>query len=75
MQELRHAVVVELGDTSIKEVGLPDEDLVESICAGILTIQENGTVRLVYYTAREHLERHSTTLFPGAHSLILRTCV
>ncbi|KAI4273326.1 MAG: hypothetical protein L6R38_006370 [Xanthoria sp. 2 TBL-2021] len=75
VQELRHAVAVESGDTSFDEEGLPDEDLVESICAGILTIQENETVGLVHYTAQEYLERHSSSFFPGAHAIIVQTCL
>ena len=75
VQELRHAVAVEPGDTSFDEEGLPDEDLVESTCAGMLTVQEDETVGLVHYTAQEYLERHSTSLFPGAHAVILRTCL
>ncbi|KAL8981132.1 MAG: hypothetical protein Q9205_003991 [Flavoplaca limonia] len=75
VQELRHAVAVELGDGSFDEEGLPDKDLIESVCSGMLTIQENDTVSLVHYTAEEYLKRHSTSLFPRAHAAILQTCL
>ncbi|KAL8993426.1 MAG: hypothetical protein Q9169_006358 [Polycauliona sp. 2 TL-2023] len=73
--ELRHAVAIEPHDTSFDEEGLLDQNLVESICAGLLTIQVNDTVGLVHYTAQEYLERHSSSLFPGAHGTILNTCL
>ena len=77
MQELRHAVAVEPGDTLFDEEGLPDGGLVESTstCEGFLTIQGNDTVSLVHDTAQEYLECHSTALFPGTHSVILQTCL
>ncbi|KAL8666230.1 MAG: hypothetical protein Q9168_007531 [Polycauliona sp. 1 TL-2023] len=75
VDELRHAVAIEPGDTSFDEDGLLDENLVESICAGLLTIQENDTVGLVHYTAQEYLERHSASLFPGAHTMIVQSCL
>ncbi|KAL8835936.1 MAG: hypothetical protein Q9176_006620 [Flavoplaca citrina] len=75
VQELRHAVAVELGDGSFDEEGLPDKDLIEPVCSGMLTIQENDTVSLVHYTAEEYLKRHSTSLFPRARAAILQTCL
>lgn len=75
VQELRHAVAIEPEDNSFDEEGLPDEDLFESICAGMITIQENDTVDLVHYTAQEYLKRHSYSLFPAAHESIVHTCL
>ncbi|KAL8998031.1 MAG: hypothetical protein Q9188_006185 [Gyalolechia gomerana] len=75
VEELRHAVAVEFEDESFDEEGLPDEDLLESICAGMVTRQENDTVSLVHYTAQEYLERHSSSLFPAAQATIVQTCL
>ncbi|KAL9033661.1 MAG: hypothetical protein Q9180_005829 [Flavoplaca navasiana] len=55
VQELRHAVAVELGDISFDEEGLPYGDLIESVCAGLLTFQEDDTVAL--FVSEEDLEQ------------------
>ena len=75
VHELRHALAVEPGDSSFDQEGLPDEDILEAICAGMIVIQENNTVSLVHYTAQEYLKRKSSDLFPNANMSIAQTCL
>ena len=75
VQELRHALAVENGDSSFDEDGLLDEDSVESICGGMVIIQENKTVAFVHYTVQEYLERKSSSVFPIANAAIAQVCL
>ncbi|KAL8705510.1 MAG: hypothetical protein Q9201_001385 [Fulgogasparrea decipioides] len=75
VHELRHALAVEHDDSSFDEEGLPDQDLLESLCGGIITLQEHGTVGLVHYTAQEYLGRKASSLFPAAEEAIAKTCL
>ncbi|KAK3167680.1 hypothetical protein OEA41_010807 [Lepraria neglecta] len=55
--EIRHALVIE-PDTRELDETVPDEDIVISVCAGLVTIdQETDDIRLVHYTTQEYLER------------------
>src|SRR5271170_1455105 len=78
--ELRHALAVDPGDAKLDEDGLPDalpdEDLLVSTCAGLVTIdRESNIIRLVHYTAQEYFERVRMAEFPGAQTNIARTCL
>jgi len=75
IQELRHALAVEHEDSCFDEEGLPEEGLLESICGGMVVVQESGTVGLVHYTAQEYLERKASTLFPKAEEEIAHLCL
>ena len=74
-RELQHAVAVEPGDTQFEEDGIPEISLILSVCAGIVTVRENGTMGLVHYTAQEYLERQTPELFSDAQTEVARTCV
>ena len=75
LQEIRHALAVEDDDKTFHDDGLPDEELVESVCAGLITVQEHRTVRLVHYTAQEYLSRNPPVLFPGTDAMIASICL
>ena len=75
LHELRHALAVEVDDRTFDDDGLPDEELLESVCAGLITIQEHRTVRLVHYTAQEYLSRKSSVLFPRTDAMIANICL
>ena len=74
-RELQQAVAVEPGDVHFDEDGIPEISLVLSVCAGIVTIRENGTMGLVHYTAQEYLERRSLELFSNAQTEIANVCL
>ncbi|KAJ5168924.1 uncharacterized protein N7482_004518 [Penicillium canariense] len=74
--ELRHALAIEDDQPHIDEENLPDiEDLV-SVCAGLVTVDEQSdVVRLVHYTAQEYFDRHRMRHFPDAHREIGAKCI
>ena len=71
--ELCHALAIEPGDKAFDEEGIPELALVETVCAGLLTVQGNGTVGLVHYTAGEYFQQHSETWFPNGKIEVART--
>lgn len=76
VRELQHALAVEPDDTSLDGDSIPDEDLMVSVCAGIVAVQgESNTVGLVHSTTQEYFERKATEFFPEAQREILKTCL
>ncbi|KFX88524.1 hypothetical protein V490_07578 [Pseudogymnoascus sp. VKM F-3557] len=74
--ELQHALAVEIGQSSLDEDNLPEIGDVVSVCAGLVTIdEESGIIRLVHYTTQEYFERTWTSWFPSAQDDITKTCV
>ncbi|KFY75204.1 hypothetical protein V499_04810 [Pseudogymnoascus sp. VKM F-103] len=74
--ELQHALAVEIGQSSLDEENLPDIEDVVSVCAGLVTIdEESGIIRLVHYTTQEYFDRNWTSWFPNAEKDIAKTCV
>ncbi|KAL8904849.1 MAG: hypothetical protein Q9207_003009 [Kuettlingeria erythrocarpa] len=76
MQELRHALAVNPGDSEIDTEGLEAEDLFQLCCHGLVSIErETQIIRLVHYTAQQYLDENRVSLFPDAQAQILRTCL
>jgi ankyrin repeat protein len=74
--ELRHAIAVEIDESKIDEENLPDIEDMVSVCAGLVTVDEqSGIIRLVHYTTQEYFERTQTSWFPDAQKNIAITCV
>lgn len=74
--ELQHALAVELGDTTLDVDSIPDEDLMISVCAGIVSVQgDSNTVGLVHSTTQEYFERKAAEFFPEGERDILRICL
>jgi ankyrin repeat protein len=80
-QELLHSLAVELDDEDSGAVSTLDEDnfmdtgQILSICAGLVTIDEQGdTVRFIHYTTQEYLERNREKWLPCANLEISRIC-
>jgi ankyrin repeat protein len=74
--EVQHALAVEEGDVDLDEEGIPDEDLMISACAGLVTADRESTViRLVHHTAQEYFEQILATRFPRAQINITSTCL
>jgi hypothetical protein len=73
VEEIQCALAIEPDDTDLDEEALPDEDLLTTVCAGLVTIdRESNAVRLVHYTAQEYLERTRLNLFPAARMEIAK---
>jgi ankyrin repeat protein len=74
--KVQHALAAESGDEDFDEDALPDEDVLVSVCAGLVTIdQESKIIRLVHYTTQEYFERIRVTRFPGAQTRIATACL
>ena len=75
LPELQHALAVEPEDTFLDEDGLPERDLLISVCAGLLSLQEDDTVTFIHYTAQEYFDRRAPLLFENVKASILQTCL
>jgi ankyrin repeat protein len=73
--ELRLALGVEIGKRQLDDDSCPDVDMMVSVCAGLVTIDESAdTIRLVHYTAQTFFDNVKSTMFPSAEAEILRVC-
>ena len=76
MVELQHALAVEIGDRTLDEDNIPDEELLLSACNGLLVYQkESGNLSLVHYTLQEYLNRKADIVFPKAQTEMAKTCL
>ena len=74
--ELQHALAIEVGDSTLDEENLPQIEDIVSVCAGLVTIdEESRIIRLVHYTTQQYFERTQGQWFPSAKSEITITCV
>ncbi len=74
--ELRHALAVEDGDFELGEDNLHETEEVVSVCAGLVTVdEESDIIRLVHYTTQKYFERTQTRWFPNAQTAIATTCI
>ncbi|KAJ5977574.1 hypothetical protein N7501_000916 [Penicillium viridicatum] len=74
--ELQSALAVEINESDFDEDNLPDLIDMVSVCAGLVTIDEQSNViRLVHYTTQEFFERNQSTWFPKANCYIGSICV
>ncbi|KFZ17293.1 hypothetical protein V501_01823 [Pseudogymnoascus sp. VKM F-4519 (FW-2642)] len=75
MVELQHALAVEPGESSLDEDNLPQIDDMVSVCAGLITVdEESEIIRLVHYTTQEYFERTKETWFPNLEAEITKIC-
>jgi hypothetical protein len=76
LAELREAVAVKPGDTSLHEDRLLDEDTLVSVCVGLVVVDQQGAaVRLVHFTAQDYMERIHGSRFPCARTEIAEACI
>ncbi|PCG99584.1 Hypothetical protein PENO1_002190 [Penicillium occitanis (nom. inval.)] len=71
IDELVHAVAVEIGLSYLDEENLSDMQYMISVCAGLVAVdEESGIIRLIHYTTQEYFGRTWQTWFPKAHRYI-----
>lgn len=76
VNEIQHALAVELEDLCFEEGGIPEEDFLVSVCAGLVTIDpESRIIRLVHYTTQEYFENDHMARFPSAPVSITKICL
>ncbi|KAL7924052.1 hypothetical protein ACQKWADRAFT_319904 [Trichoderma austrokoningii] len=74
--EMQNALAVEPGDTCLDDDGIPNRDLLVSVCAGIVMINDNSdTISFVHYTAQEYFQRGGQRLLHHANRDIAATCL
>jgi hypothetical protein len=74
--ELQHALGVEVGEPKIDEDNLPQIEDMVSVCAGLVTVdEESGVIRLVHYTMQEYFKKTRERWFPDAETDITKVCV
>ncbi|KAG8526588.1 uncharacterized protein KY384_008789 [Bacidia gigantensis] len=74
--ELQEAIAVEPNAKDLDHSALPDQDLLTSVCAGLVVVDPNSqVVRLCHYSTAEYLKRFQRTSFPVAQTDISRTCL
>lgn len=73
--ELLHALAIEPGDKEIDEDNILETEQVITICAGLVTIDEQSdSVRFIHYTTQDYLQRTQQTWLPLANTEIARSC-
>jgi len=75
VDEICHALAVEIGSTDININNVPSIQTVLSCCQGLAAIDKgSSTIRLIHFTLKEYLSRHAD-LFDRAHSKIAESCL
>jgi ankyrin repeat protein len=76
VDELRYALAVEVGDTQIDEEAVPDGNHLVSVCAGLVTIDnDSNVIRFVHYTTQEYFDRIKNVQYSEAPAQIAMTCI
>jgi len=75
VDELCHALAVEVGATDFDPENVPPMSTLLDCCQGFITVdKEASTVRLIHYTVQEYLSSHPG-LFSKPHSVLAETCL
>jgi len=75
VEELRHALGVEMGSTDLDPEDVPALQTLLASCLGLVTVEaSSSTVRLAHLTLQEHLSRNPT-LLQNPHSTIAEICL
>ena len=76
LDELKEALAIQPGDPELDEEAIPEEALIVSVSAGLITIDpESETIRLVHFTVEEYFKGSKHQWFPDAQSRIAKTCL
>ncbi|KAJ7443981.1 ankyrin repeat-containing domain protein [Mycena latifolia] len=74
--ELREALAIELDATTLDVDNLLDIDIVLSICAGLIIVDEAmSVVRLIHYTTQGYFDSIQPVQFADAHTMIASHCL
>ena len=75
VDELSHALAVEIGSADLDASNVPSIVTVLSCCQGLVMVdKESSIIRLIHFTLQEYLSGHPQ-LFDRAHSTIAETCL
>lgn len=74
VDELLHALAIEIGDSELHRDNFPGRKTFLDCCLGLVVVDdETATVRLVHYSLEEYFE--TVNLFPHGHQDIVNTCL
>ncbi|KAJ7474244.1 hypothetical protein FB451DRAFT_286152 [Mycena latifolia] len=74
--ELREALAIEPGATTLDVNNLLDIDSVVSVCAGLIIVDKMMfAVRLVHYTTQHYFDSIQPADFPDAHTILASQCL
>jgi len=75
LDELFHALAVEIGSTDLNAKRIPSVETLLSCCLGLVVVdREVLTVRLIHFTLQEYLHTRPD-LFGATHSVMAETCL
>ena len=75
VNEICHALAVEIGSTEINTNNIPSIRTVLGCCQGLAAVDKgSSTIRLIHFTLKEYLSHHAD-LFDKPHSRIAETCL
>ena len=75
VDEICHALAVEIGSAEINTNNVPSIRTVLDSCQGLATVDEgSSTIRLIHFSLKEYFSRHGD-FFDGPHSKIAETCL
>ena len=74
--QLQYALAVQLGNNRIDKDCLIDEDILLSVCAGLVVIDDKSEiVRFVHETTHHYFNQHKSRLLPNANADIAAACL
>ncbi|KAL9630398.1 MAG: hypothetical protein Q9204_004740, partial [Flavoplaca sp. TL-2023a] len=76
VRALQEALAIDPDETDLDEEAITPIGLILDVCAGLLILdKENGTVRLMHYTAQDYFDTVQSTRFNNVHASIACDCV
>lgn len=76
LNELQEALAIEPASHQLDEDNIPSEELLTSVCAGLVVVDQEGQlVRLCHYSTEEYLKRVRGGKFPQASKYIAESCL
>ncbi|KAJ7242072.1 ankyrin repeat-containing domain protein [Mycena rebaudengoi] len=75
VSELIEALAVEPGTVALDPDARLNIKTVLSVCAGLVIIDQAGTVRLIHYTTQRYLDDVQPLRFPDAQTQLTGTCI
>ena len=75
VDELLHALALELEQPELDRENLEDIEEILSVCAGLVVIGKDKYVTLVHYTTQQFFEENYQSYFPEAQVYITKTCL
>ncbi|KAJ7273817.1 ankyrin repeat-containing domain protein [Mycena rebaudengoi] len=73
--ELLEAIAIEPGTKSLDREVVVEMPVVLSVCAGLIIVDQDSTVRLIHYTTQGYLDSVQASKFPLAQTEIAQGCL